>query len=256
MVKYKTIISSIILTMILLIMLLGLSNILMTKTCVDKSFRKTFYSKLDVEDNWIFTTYEISTINVFSKDTLYDLNEYYNSIVIELSENNKQKIVEEQEAAYKLQQAKNKEAKHYSEYYAASYVWYFLKNCGFNDYVCAGILGNMMVECGGWTLNLHYSIYDASGNYYGLCQWVNTWCAEVHGQSLDGQLRYLVRTMKPEISQFAYKYYSGFSYSKFCNLQNERDAALAFAQCYEKCKGNTYTLRQDCATIALRYFTK
>ena len=40
----------------------------------------------------------------------------------------------------------------YNEYPVATEIWMFLKNCGYNDYVAAGILGNMMAEVGGNTL--------------------------------------------------------------------------------------------------------
>ena len=40
------------------------------------------------------------------------------------------------------------------EYPVATYVWQFLDDAGYNDYVIAGIIGNMMVECGGHTLAL------------------------------------------------------------------------------------------------------
>ena len=51
------------------------------------------------------------------------------------------------------------------EYPVATYVWQFLDDAGYNDDVIAGIIGNMMVECGGHTLALKPYIYSADGHY-------------------------------------------------------------------------------------------
>ena len=40
------------------------------------------------------------------------------------------------------------------EYKDATLIWEYMKSLGWNDYVCAGILGNMMAEVGGGTLDL------------------------------------------------------------------------------------------------------
>ena len=40
------------------------------------------------------------------------------------------------------------------EYPEAYKIWHYLKKLGYNDYVCAGIMGNIMAECGGQTLNI------------------------------------------------------------------------------------------------------
>ena len=48
---------------------------------------------------------------------------------------------------------------------AADQVWNFLANKGFSDGVNAGIIGNMMRECGGDTLDLKWNMY---GSYQGV----------------------------------------------------------------------------------------
>ena len=40
------------------------------------------------------------------------------------------------------------------KYPEAYKIWHYLKKLGYNDYVCAGIMGNIMAECGGQTLNI------------------------------------------------------------------------------------------------------
>ena len=59
-----------------------------------------------------------------------------------------------------------------SEYPVATKVWLYMKNeFGWNDIVCAGIMGNMMAECGGcWTSDLDWDVHSSSG--FGMIQWL------------------------------------------------------------------------------------
>lgn len=56
---------------------------------------------------------------------------------------------------------------------AANQVWTYMKSYGYSDSVAAGIIGNMMRECGGDTLNLDWDVvgHFNGDEYYGLCQW-------------------------------------------------------------------------------------
>ena len=139
-------------------------------------------------------------------------------------------------------------------YPVATQVWCYLKGCGYNDYVCAGIIGNMMSECGGHTLNLKWNVVGG-GYYYGLCQWNKGYCGGVWGADVNGQCQYLVNTMAREFNVYGRNYAGGFNYNSFCALTNERSAALAFAKCYERCGSGSYSARQNDATVALNYFT-
>ena len=144
--------------------------------------------------------------------------------------------------------------KQLKEYPDATYVWYFLKDNGINDYVAAGILGNMMCECGGFTLSLQPEIISYDKYYYGICQWNKTYYREVWYQNIEYQCEFLLKTMQNEIDMFGSCYSRNFRYEDFLNLQNERDAAKAFACTYERCNALTYSYRQDCAELALDYF--
>lgn len=55
----------------------------------------------------------------------------------------------------------------------AQQVWDAMKAKGWSDEVCAGIMGNLMAECGGGTLDLNPYCHGDSGTSYGLCQWHN-----------------------------------------------------------------------------------
>ena len=139
-----------------------------------------------------------------------------------------------------------------AEYPAATEIWLYMKDLGWNDYVCAGIMGNLMAEVGGQTLDIQYWL---QGNgYYGMCQWNKAYRSGVWGADLAGQCDFLRDTIKYEIDTFGYAYKKGFNLDSFLALSNERDAALAFAKCYERCGSGTYTIRQNNAEKAYDYF--
>lgn len=133
------------------------------------------------------------------------------------------------------------------EHPTATYIWLFLKEQGFNDYVAAGILGNMMTEAGGQSLAINPSA--SNGSYYGICQWGPNFPGRY--VDLDGQLQLLMNTIENEFA-----WYGTMSYESFCNLDNERDAALVFARSYERCTSRSYNQRQNNASVALEYFVE
>ena len=137
------------------------------------------------------------------------------------------------------------------EYPVATYIWSYFKDLGYSNQVCAGILGNIMAEVGGQTLNIQYDI--SSSSYYGICQW-NKAYSEVWGASLEEQCNYLAETIQYEFDTFGYAYKRGFDYESFLELDSITDAALAFAKCYERCGSGSYTTRQNNAITAYNYF--
>ena len=140
-----------------------------------------------------------------------------------------------------------------AEYPEATIIWLYFKNLGYNDYVIAGIVGNIMAEVGGQTLKLRP--YAESKNYYGMCQW-NKWGYKgVIGADLETQCKFLAETIAKEMNTYGNVYAKGFNFNSFLTLTNEKDAAVAFAKCYERCGSATYGIRQKNATKALNYFT-
>jgi cell division protein FtsB len=139
----------------------------------------------------------------------------------------------------------NKE--HNPDYAQAVTVWNYLKAIGLNDYVAAGIIGNIMAEVGGHTLNFsRYSTIDTA-NYFGMCQWAGGRKARLlrdFGTTIEDQCRFLGVELYEEIPKG----------SSFYTLQDEREAALYFAKYYERCNSNYYSVRQDNATKAYQYF--
>ena len=135
----------------------------------------------------------------------------------------------------------------------ATKVWNYMQNrLGWNDYVCAGVMGNLMAETGGQTLNLNPGLYYQS--FYGICQWSNRWYPQIQGASLDAQLEFLAQTVKPIIDTYGKNYEAGFNYDSFMKMTNSREAALAFAMCYERCNSQYYAVRLDNAVKAYDYF--
>lgn len=143
------------------------------------------------------------------------------------------------------------------EYPVATQVWRYMKEeLGWNDYVCAGVMGNMMAEVGGQTLNLQPGLYGHSGGgFYGICQWSGRYYPSIQGASLDAQLDFLRDTVQKELNTYGYLFRSGMGYDEFCALTDAEDAALAFAKAYERCGSGSYGIRQSNALKALNYFT-
>ena len=181
--------------------------------------------------------------------------------ILEIYENKYENILEQERIAeenrIKEEEKKRKELhllKCSQQYPIATTIWKYLKNLGYNDYICAGILGNMMAEAGGQTLNIQPYLLDESEFYYGICQWSKEYHPQAYGTELDFQLNYLYNTIQKEFNVFGHLYYSGFSYTSFLNLDDASAAALAFAKVYERCGSQYYNIRQRNAIKAYNYF--
>ena len=147
-------------------------------------------------------------------------------------------------------------AQHAAEYPAATEIWLYMKNLGWSDAVCAGIMGNLMAEVGGQTLNINYGLYSSSGSYYGMCQWSNRYYGSIHGMGLRAQCNFLRDTIKKELDTYGYMYKSGMNFSKFLSISSPSEAALCFAKAYERCGSGSYNVRQRNAQVAYDYFTR
>ena len=134
-------------------------------------------------------------------------------------------------------------------YNQATEVWNGLKALGLNDYVCAGIMGNIMAEVGGQTLDISRWPQYSQNTYYGICQWAGSRKQRLlndFGTTLNDQIRFLSVELFEVIPKG----------NSFYNMQDEKEAALYFAKYYERCGSGSYNVRQTNATKALQYFTK
>ena len=138
------------------------------------------------------------------------------------------------------------------KYPTASKIWKRLQDAGYNDYVCAGILGNIMAEVGGQTLNIQSKTSDG---YYGICQWSIIYFPGVVGKDVNGQCDFLLKNIEKAFNSWGHLYGSGFDYDEFCGLQSATAAARAFAVCYERCASFSYSQREKNAIVAYEYFT-
>jgi hypothetical protein len=146
-------------------------------------------------------------------------------------------------------------AMRFAEYPYATYVWLYLtRTLEYNDYVAAGIIGNMMAEVGGGTLSLQYWLYGGGRSYYGICQWAKIYSTLPDGSDLRVQLEYLKDTIEYELNTFGFVFAYGYKYKQFLELTNTNDTALMFAKCYERCAAFTYYSRQVYAAKAYDYF--
>lgn len=130
-----------------------------------------------------------------------------------------------------------------SEYPVAGEVYEYLNGQGWSDPVIAGVLGNMMAECGGQTLDLQWNIYSYDGKYYGLCQWSLYYNPAVDGQDVAGQLDYLMSNIRTNMDYF------GGSYDGFCAITDAGEAARYFCNYYER--GAGASVRAANAAVAL-----
>ena len=141
-----------------------------------------------------------------------------------------------------------------SKYPVATKVWNYMKALGWSAAVCAGIMGNMMAEVGGHTLNLRYDAYDKNKAYYGLCQWSGKYYPQIQGTDLKTQCDFLRDTIKKQIDIYGKRYASGMNYKEFLKLEDPKEVALCFAIAYERCSSATYSVRQTNAVKAYDYF--
>lgn len=132
-----------------------------------------------------------------------------------------------------------------SRYPVASLVWELLRSAGLSEYVAAGIMGNMMAECGGQTLDLQPYIY-ASG-FYGLCMWSLTYFPTIDGQDVHGQIGVLMDTMPTNMAE------AGYNYDSFLALTDASAAARWFSYGYER-PAEWAEQRANNAETALAYF--
>lgn len=202
--------------------------------------------------------YEFRLINLMNNKDLVDERHLVEEELIDvrglISEYQEQVSVIEAEEA-RIEAMWSEKA---GSYPVATQVWRYMKEeLGWNDYVCAGVMGNMMAEVGGQTLNLQPYLYGHSGaNYYGLCQWSSRYYPSIQGADVDAQLDFLASTVKKELDTYGYLFRNGLDYEAFCNLTDAEDAAMAFAKAYERCGSGSYGVRQRNAIKAYNYFVE
>lgn len=140
----------------------------------------------------------------------------------------------------------------YAEYPVATQAWrYMSETLGWSDEVCAGIMGNMMAECGGQTLNLKWNVYNSAG-FYGLCQWHPTYFSQLQGASLETQLAFLGASVESTFNGWAGSVFK-CNYKQFLASEDPETAAYLFCIVYER-PGGYQQQRSRNAQVAYNYF--
>lgn len=144
-----------------------------------------------------------------------------------------------------------------SEYPVATQVWLYMKNeLGYSDIVCAGIMGNMMAECGGcWTSDLDWDVSSSSG--FGMIQWLGgrkKQLFSIYGDtpSIEDQLNFMHDelygtdgvTWQVTQSQL----------DKIMKAETPEQCAYAFACYFERCGEGHRAPRRGYARRAYEYF--
>ena len=145
------------------------------------------------------------------------------------------------------------------EYPEAQLIWNTMISWGWTPETCAGIIGNMMAEIGGGTLNL--SNWNSNGGCgYGLIQWTGGRRSTLKGRygsypTIEQQLIF----MRDELfgTNNTRQQVSSSVLNKIMNTNgNETPESIAFcfASNYERCASQYRTRRQGYARIAYEYF--
>ena len=140
------------------------------------------------------------------------------------------------------------------EYYYAKKTYEYLTLRNFSPAAACGIIGNMMIETSGGTLDLKPYVYSPSSNYYGLCQWSTNYYSGAKDLPFEHQLDYLLGTSPWEFKTFGWLYRADFDFEDFIQMTDPAEAALAFAIIYERCGPVSYDLRKQAARKAYSYF--
>lgn len=144
-----------------------------------------------------------------------------------------------------------------SEYPVATQVWLYMKNeLGYSDIVCAGIMGNMMAECGGcWTSDLDWDVSSSSG--FGMIQWLGgrkKQLFSIYGEnpSVEDQLNFMHDELYGtdgvtwQVNQA--------QLNKIMNASSPEECAFAFATYFERCGEGHRAPRRGYAKRAYEYF--
>lgn len=118
----------------------------------------------------------------------------------------------------------------------AERVWDYLRSLGFSEAGAAGVLGNMMEECGGHTLNLNPQAQNPDSGAFGLVQWLYIGYYQngmYVGMPFEDQLRYLGTNSYGSIQAVITRACGSSQYNALKNATSPENAALIFENCYE-----------------------
>lgn len=159
-------------------------------------------------------------------------------------------------------QAREKEKAHWQkcaeEFPIATQVWLYMKNeFGWSDIVCAGIMGNLMGECGGeWSHDLDWQ--DDGNKSFGLVQWTSGRRTAIFAKygplpTVEEQLEFM-RDEMFGTNGVTKQLFEDFHLDEIMNAATPEDCAYAFAKHFERCKEIHWDERRGFARTAYEYF--
>lgn len=174
-------------------------------------------------------------------------------------------IVDLQEilAQYRAELTKLEEERIYwqaksDEYPIATQVWLYMKNnFGWSDTVCAGIMGNIMAEIGGGTLNF-YNWNDNDKGPFGMFQWLGQREMDIKNiygavPSIEEQLEFMYDELYG--TDGVNQQVTNNQREKILNAKTPEDVAIYFCIYFERPSGGS-TPRGEYARIAYDYFVQ
>ena len=248
--KHNKTITKAVLVLLITISIIFVNSTVYYKNCYDE--RTNEYQKLFDEQVELKSEYDnVSIENVELRQTLdtqnNEIKELKEQIDVLEKKSNSNKVSNNVSTNVNSNNVSSSSKLPNTKYPEATKLWNHLKANGLNDYVCAGIMGNIMSEVGGQTLDLsRWSTFDQT-YYYGICQWAGdrkTRLINDFGTSFDAQIEFLTTELFEIIPKG----------SAFYSMNNAEDAALYFAKYYERCSSKYYAVRQQNAIKAYNYF--
>lgn len=143
-----------------------------------------------------------------------------------------------------------------AQYPIATEIWLIMKSYGWTDAACAGIMGNIMRECGGDSLKyINPNLYNSTNTHYGLIQWSKRYYPDIQPTatwtpSIEEQLTYLRYTI---INQKSLYHNYGFTEGYLLTATSYKEVAKVFCEGYER-PNEASTRRERNAEAAWEYF--
>lgn len=145
--------------------------------------------------------------------------------------------------------------KRYEEYPIATEVWLYMENVfGWEPQVCAGVMGNIMAEIGGGTLD--FSDWHHEEGPYGICQWLGgrkKSIKEIYGEkvTVEEQLSFMYDELygRNGVRQQV----TDAQREKILSAKTPQKAARYFCIWFERPNGGSGA-RERFAKIAYKYF--
>ena len=212
---------------------------------------------------------ELTDTNIFIHNELEEVKNDLEKVnnELEAANNELQKVNSEFESAKNELEDTSSELKEvkkenlqwsskYNQYPTATIAWiYMTEELGWSDVVAAGIMGNMMSECGGQTLALDWDDNGSSG--YGLIQWIGsrrTSIKEKYGEfpTVVEQIEFV----KDELygTNGVEQQVSDQQRELILNATSPEQCAAYFAKWFERPASSDYSRRQTNAANAYAYF--